>query len=103
MEWDRGQTFRCREEPAVQTGIGLESAFLGEGIAGKSGALGGFRNLDANRRGIGSGEPSGTKHGKLVEDFVVELRDEVVLAIRFAAPDLPELHSFDGQRISFNT
>ena len=69
-----------------------------KGVTGKSGALGGLGNFYANCGRIRSGEACGTQHRELVEDLVIELGDEIILAIGFAAPDLPEFDSLYGQR-----
>jgi len=53
-------------------------------------------DLHAHGGGIGSGDSGGAEHGKLAEDFVVNLGDQVILAISVTAPDLSELDGIDG-------
>src|SRR5260370_38135109 len=74
----------------------LERAFLGKGIAGQGRAFRTFRDFDAHGRSIGRGDACRTKHGELAEDFVVNLGDQIILAIGVTAPDLPELNGTYG-------
>src|SRR5579864_4694161 len=58
-----------------------EGAFLCEGIARERGALRGFGDLYANGGSFGGCNARGTEHRILAENFVVNLGDEIVLAI----------------------
>src|ERR1019366_7293395 len=78
--------------------IGLERAFLREGVSGQGRALRALRYFYADRGGIGGGDSSGAQHGELRKDFVVDLGDQVILTIGFAAPDLAELNGIDCHR-----
>src|SRR6266567_5936012 len=73
----------------------LERAFLGERVAGQGCALGTLGNFHSNRRRVGRCDPSGPQHRELRKYFVVHLGDQVVLAVGFAAPHLPELNGID--------
>src|SRR5271157_2172217 len=69
----------------------LKRPFLGKGVAGQGCALRTLGDFHPHRGRVGSGDARRTEHGKLAEDFVVDLGDQVILTIGFAAPDLPEL------------
>jgi len=70
----------------------LEGAFLGKRVAGQGGALRTLGDFHADRGGIGSGDSCGAQHGVLRKYFVVNLGDQVILAVGLAAPHLPELY-----------
>ena len=55
-----------------------------------------FDDLDAHGGSVGRGDSCGAQHRELRENFVVDLGDEIILAIRFTAPDLPELDRIYG-------
>src|SRR3954447_19759771 len=72
-----------------------EGAFLRKGVSRKSRALRTFGNFHPHRRRFRGRNSCRTQHGVLSEDFVVNLGDEVILAVRFAAPHLSELDGID--------
>src|SRR5947209_3040164 len=74
----------------------LERPFLGEGISGEGGALRSLGDLHTNGRRFRGSDSRGTQHGVLSEYFVVNLGDQIVLAVGIAAPHLPELNGIHG-------
>jgi hypothetical protein len=76
----------------------LERAFLGERVTGQGGTLGTLGDLYPDGGGVGSGNSSGAEHGVLRKNFVVNLGNEVILAVGIAAPHLPELDGTDCHR-----
>src|SRR5580658_3806781 len=73
----------------------LERAFLGKGVARQAGALWALAHLHSNRGNIRSSNSSGSQDGELRKHFVVDLGDQVILAVGFAAPHLSELNGAD--------
>jgi hypothetical protein len=69
---------------------------LCEDVAWQGDTLVRLLDLDANGTGAGGGAVGLAKHGKLGENFAIDLRDEVVLGVCFAAPDLPELNCLNS-------
>src|ERR1022692_468848 len=74
----------------------LERAILGKGVAGERCTFGAFDHLDAYCRRVRGGDACRAQHRVLAEHFVVDLGDQIVLAIGVAAPDLPELDGTYG-------
>ena len=69
----------------------LERSVLGKRISRQSPALRALGDFDADCGSVGRGDASWTQHGKLRKDFVVDLGNQIILPIRVAAPNLPEL------------
>src|SRR5580693_4076358 len=69
----------------------LERSVLRESVAGQPRALRALGHFDAHGRCIWRSDTRRPQHGILTEHFVVNLGDQIVLAISVAAPDLPEL------------
>jgi hypothetical protein len=69
----------------------LERPVLGESVTRERRALRSLGYLDAHGWCIGSGNARRSQHGILRKYFVVDLGNQVILAIGVAAPDLPEL------------
>jgi hypothetical protein len=69
----------------------LERAFLGKRVAGDCGSLGTLDDLYSHGRRLRSGNSCWTQHDILGEYFGIDLGDQVILAVGFAAPNLPEL------------
>src|SRR5579864_6464632 len=77
----------------------LKRAFLGKGVSGERRSLRCFDDFYAHGGGVGCGDSGGAEHGKLAEDFVVDLGDQIILAVGIATPDLPELDRVDRHGI----
>src|SRR5579862_8128979 len=98
---------RVSEKPntghwSLTTSRALERTFLSKRVARKRGALRALGDLDAHGGRVRGGDAGWPQHGVLGEDFVVNLGDEIILPVGFAAPDLPELDGIDGHVFFLN-
>ncbi len=73
----------------------LERAFLREGVTRQGRPLWALADLDPHRWNIGRGDSSRPQYSELRKHFVVNLSDQIILAVGFAAPHLPELDGID--------
>src|ERR1700735_2407253 len=70
---------------------GLKRVFLRKRVARDGRALRSFDHPDPHRGRVGGRDACRPQHGVLSEDFVVNLRDQIILAVGIAAPYLTEL------------
>src|ERR1700684_2842528 len=74
----------------------LEGAFLSECISGQRRTLRSFSHLNADSWRVRRSNPRRPQHGILREHLAVHLGHQIILAIRIAAPHLPELNGTHG-------
>ena len=75
----------------------LERTLLRKGISRQRGAVGVLRYLYPQGLSIRRCHPCGTQHRVLGKHFVINLGDQIVLAVLVAAPNLAELNRLNRQ------